>query len=421
MAKQLHKRFSDEQVKMLLEKYANEKVELRYILETLRIRRRRFFQLLREYRKDPDNFSIQYKRRRATKTISEDVEENIISELEKEKRLIEDKSIPITFYNYSYIKDQIYQAYGQKVSLPTIISRARKQGFYRPRKKKNRSHDREVLTNYVGELIQHDSSHHKFSPYADKKWYLITSLDDYSRLFLFAKLIEKETSWQHILALQDVFLVWGFPFSYYVDSHSIFRFVQGRDSLWRKHYLVTDEADTQWKMVIDECRVKPIYALSPQARGKIERPYRWLQDRIVRTCAREGIEAIQQGREVLENEIERYNYRQVHSTTGEVPIIRFERAMREKKSLFREFTIPSPYTSVKDIFCLKVKRTVDAYHKISLDKLTFKVHKAPLRKEVQLRITLAENTGLAEIRIWYKDILTDVYQVKNSDLNSVHF
>lgn len=250
-----------------------------------------------------------YKRKRATKTISEDVEENIISELEKEKRLIEDKSIPITFYNYSYIKDQIYQAYGQKVSLPTIISRARKQGFYRPRKKKNRSHERKVLTNYVGELIQHDSSHHKFSPYADKKWYLITSLDDYSRLFLFAKLIDKETSWQHILALKEVFLVWGFPFSYYVDSHSIFRFVQGRDSMWRKHYFVTDEVDTQWKMVIDECKVKAIYALSPQARGKIERPYRWLQDRIVRTCAREGIEAIQQGREVLENEIKRYNYR----------------------------------------------------------------------------------------------------------------
>ena len=421
MAKQLHKRFSDEEVKMLLEKYTNEKVELRYILETLRIRRRRFFQLLREYRKDPDNFSIQYKRKRATKTISKDVEKNIISELEKEKRLIEDKSIPITFYNYSYIKDQIYQAYGQKVSLPTIISRARKQGFYRPKKKKNRSHDREVLTNYIGELIQHDSSHHKFSPYADKKWYLITSLDDYSRLLLYAKLIEKETSWQHILALQDVFLIWGLPFSYYVDSHSIFRFVQGRDSMWRKHYLVTDEADTQWKIVIDECKVKAIYALSPQARGKIERPYRWLQDRIVRTCAREGIEAIQEGREVLENEIKRYNYRQVHSTTGEVPIIRFERAIREKKSLFREFKIPSPYTSIKDIFCLKVKRTVDAYHKISLDKLTFKVHKAPLREKVELRIVPDEKTGMAEIRIWYKDILTDVYQVKNSDLDSVHF
>ena len=421
MDKQLHKRFSAEEVKALFRKYLHEGIELIYVLETLKIKKSRFFNLLKEYMRDPNNFSLKYKRKSATRRINADVERSIIKELKEEKKLIEDKDISTTYYNYSYVKDRIYENYKQKVSLPTIINRAKKEGFYKPKKRKKKSHDREVHSNYIGELIQHDSSHHKFSPYADKKWYLITTLDDYSRLLLYAKLIEKETSWQHILALQDVFLVWGFPFSYYVDSHSIFRFVQGRDSLWRKHYLVTDEVDTQWKMVIDECKVKTIYALSPQARGKIERPYRWLQDRIVRTCAREGIEAIQEGREVLENEIKRYNYRQVHSTTGEIPILRFERAIKEKKSLFREFKIPSPYTSVKDIFCLRVKRIVDAYHKISLDKLTFKVHKAPLRKEVQLRITLDENTGLAEIRIWYKDTLTDVYQVKNSDLNSVRF
>jgi len=421
MAKQLHKRFSAEEVKALFRKYLYEGIELIYILETLKIKKSRFFNLLKEYARDPNTFSLQYKRKSASRRISADAERSIIKELKEEKKLIEDKDISTTSYNYSYVKDRIYENYKQKVSLPTIINRAKKEGFYKPKKRKKKSHDREVHSNYIGELIQHDSSHHKFSPYADKKWYLITTLDDYSRLLLYAKLIEKETSWQHILALQDVFLVWGFPFSYYVDSHSIFRFVQGRDSMWRKHYLVTDEADTQWKMVIDECKVKAIYALSPQARGKIERPYRWLQDRIVRTCAREGIEAIQEGREVLENEIKRYNYRQVHSTTGEVPILRFERAMKEKKSLFREFKIPSPYTSIKDIFCIRVKRIVDPYHKISLDKLTFKVHKAPLREEVQLRITLDEETGLAEIRIWYKDTLTDVYQVKNSDLNSVRF
>jgi len=92
-----------------------------------------------------------------------------------------------------------------------------------------------------------------------------------------------------------------------------------------------------------------------------------------------------------------------------------------KKSLFREFKIPSPYTSVKDIFCLRVKRKVDPYHKISIHNLKFRVHKAPLRGEVELRIIPDEETGIAEIRIWYKDILTDVYQVKNSDLNLVHF
>jgi len=44
-----------------------------------------------------------------------------------------------------------------------------------------------------------------------------------------------------------------------------------------------------------------------------------------------------------------------------------------------------------------------------------------LREEVDLRIVLDEETGIAEVRIWYKDILTDVYQVKNTDLKIVKF
>ena len=117
-----------------------------------------------------------------SRRINERIEKNIINEPKREKKLIKDKSIPITSYNYSYIKDQLYQNYEQKAAFSTIISRAKKEGFYKPRQKERRSHDREVLTDYIGELIQHDSSHHKFSPYADKEWYLITNLDDYSRL-----------------------------------------------------------------------------------------------------------------------------------------------------------------------------------------------------------------------------------------------
>lgn len=71
----------------------------------------------------------------------------------------------------SYIKDRLASEYGQRVSTPTIIDRAKKSGFYL-KKPKRKAHDREVLTNYVGELIQHDCSHHKFSPYASGKWYL---------------------------------------------------------------------------------------------------------------------------------------------------------------------------------------------------------------------------------------------------------
>jgi hypothetical protein len=182
--------------------------------------------------------------------------------------------------------------------------------------------------------------------------------------------VERETTWEHILTLEKVLLKYGFPYSYYVDSHSIFWFVQGRDSYWRNHYKLTDDADSQWKQVLDDCRVKVIYAISPQAKGKIERPYRWVQDRLVRTCARENI--IKEAQLILNNLIQKYNYQLVHSTTGEIPYIKFQ---REKRSLFREFRIIPHCKSVKDIFCLRVDRMLNSYRRISINNLELRVPK----------------------------------------------
>ena len=203
MSKQLHKYFTDEQVKSLLKSYLDKEIKISYILQMLKIKRRRFFKLLAKYRKDPDSFSIQYERKTINRKIDPDIEKNIVKALEIEKSLIENKEIPIRYYNYSYIKDLLKQKYNQRVSLPTIIDRAKRNHFYflRPKRK---AHEKEVITNYPGELIQHDSSHHLFAPYAASKWYLITSIDDYSRLILYACLVEKETTWEHILALEEV-------------------------------------------------------------------------------------------------------------------------------------------------------------------------------------------------------------------------
>ena len=415
---QLHKKFTDSQVKELIERYLKKEIERNYIQQILGIGQTRFFALVKSYRDNPDKFSIQYERTAKTRGISPDIEKNIMKELTFEKKMIQDKSIALKSYNYSYIKDLLDRRYRQKVSLPTIIDRAKKNDFYLT-KPKRKAHDREVLTNYAGELIQHDSSFHKWSPYAPEKWYLITSLDDFSRYILYASLLKKETSWAHISAMESIFLKYGFPYSFYVDSHSIFRFVQGRDSFWRKHYLLTDDTQTQWKQVLNDCNVKVTYALSPQAKGKIERPYGWIQDRLVRTCARENISDITDAQKILNDEVNRYNYRQVHSTTHEVPYYRFQRALQEKKSLFREFVIKPPYQSTKDIFCLRMQRTIDAYRKISINNLVLKVNGNPY-EIVELRIYPLNNT-ISEIRFWCNDKLIDVQKVKNCDLNIVHF
>jgi transposase len=414
---QLHKRFTSEQVKELFDRYLKKEIERKYIQEILGIGKSRFFMLLQEYKEHPEDFTIQYERYTPPR-ISENVEQNILKELSIEKGIIQNKEVPLKSYNYSFVKDHLRRKYHQKVSLTTVIRRAKKHGFYL-KKPKRTIYDREVLTRYAGELIQHDSSYHLWAPAAQEKWHLITSLDDYSRLILYAALVKKETTWAHILALQTVILRYGLPYSYYVDSHSIFRFVQGRDSLWRKHLLLTDEATPQWKQVLDDCHVKVTYALSPQAKGKMERPYGWLQDRLVRICVREDIADIKPAQQILRQEIHRYNYRQVHSTTQEIPYFRFQRALKQKRSLFREFRVTPPYTSAKDIFCLRLDRTVDPYRQISVSPLQFKVHADP-HKQVNLRI-YPLNDQISEIRFWCEGKLIDTQKIKSSELKGVHF
>ena len=420
MAGHLHKSFSDQQVRALLKRYANQEIELQHILGILKIGRSRFFEILKDYRGDPLGFTVAYQRKSCPRKLAPEIEKNILQQLRFEKRLIENPEVPLSSYNYSYIRDRLREEYHQKVSVPTIIKRAKEHDFYLS-KPKRKAHDREVLTNYVGELIQHDSSEHKWAPDAREKWHLITSLDDHSRLLLYADFVERETSWDHIAALENVVLHYGIPYAYYTDSHSIFRFVQGRDSIWRKHYLVTDDVDPQWKQVLQECRIELRYALSPQAKGKIERPYGWLQDRVVRTCCRENVKTIGHAREVLQFEKHRYNNHQVHSTTGEIPILRFRRALKEKRTLFREFEVPPPFRSTKDIFSLKAERVVDQYRKISFNNLEFKLDGVSVRDRVQLRIVPDVGHGMAKIRFWAENRLVGIQKIKSESLNLVHF
>ena len=136
---------------------------------------------------------------------------------------------------------------------------------------------------------------------------------------------------------------------------------------------------------------------------------------------KENIRDIQEAQLILNNLVQKYNYRIVHSTTGEIPYIRFQRAIREKKSLFREFTISPPFKSTKDIFCLRVDRMVNSYRKVSINNLELKVPKAPLHEKIQLRIIPDKEFGLSEVRFWHEDELLGMQKVKNSELNLVQF
>jgi hypothetical protein len=382
--------------------YDTGKMRRAEVQEMLEIGKTRFFALLKKYKQNPDNFTVAYERASPAK-LTDKTEAAIRDALLKEKEIVEDANLPISGYNYTAIRDRLY-AKGIEASVTTIIDRAKKLDCHKARKKR-KAHDREVLTSSIGDLVQHDASLHKWSPFAEKKWYLITSIDDYSRKLLYADFVLKETTWAHIQASQALIKKYGMPLRFYVDSLRVFRFVQGRDSMWRKHVLQTDDVETQWGQMMRLLGIKVIHALSPQAKGKIERPYRWMQDRIVRTAIYEKLSSIDEVRSVLKSEVNRYNNHQVHSTTGEIPEIRFRRALNSGNFLFRKFAVPQPFSSPQDVFCLRTSRIVDAYRRISLFNHQIEVPKVPLREEVIVHLIPNINKELMHVRIWWNNKL----------------
>ena len=395
---QLHKRFTDEQIRLLFKRYCEGLMPRIEIQEIIGVNKTRFFALVKTFRLNPEVFFITYLRNGSPK-LSEQVEAEIKQELLRDKDLVEDPRLPIYEYNYSALRDRLRKKAIQ-VSVPTIIERAKRLDCYKPQRKA-KIHNREVVTTAIGALVQHDASLHLWSPYAQEKWTLITSIDDYSRKLLLADFFPQETSWVHIQAAQRLMQTYGIPLSYYVDNLRVFRFIQKRDSFWRNHILETDDVDPQWRQVMLLMGVKVIYALSPQAKGKVERPYRWLQDRIVRTCALEKLTSLEDVRSDLKEEVERDNHHQVHSTTGEIPDIRFAKATQLGNSLFRPFVLPKPYISPKDVFCLRDSRIVDGYRRISVFNKTIEISKVPLREDVELHLVPDLIRQTIECRIWW--------------------
>jgi hypothetical protein len=153
----------------------------------------------------------------------------------------------------------------------------------------------------------------------------------------------------------------------------------------------------------------------------VERPYRWLQDGIVRTCAIEKLIAIDEVRAVLKEVVNRCDNHRVHSTTGEIPSMRFDKARKAWNNLFRPFVLPKPYTSTKDVFCLREKRTVNGYRKISLSSHEIVVSNVTLQEEVEVHLIPDMERGTLEARIWWENQMVQSLICQPKELPRVQF
>jgi hypothetical protein len=111
MAKHIHTKFTNDQVKELLQKYLNKEVKRKYIQEILGIGKSRFFEIIQAYRQDTKTFSVDYKRCSSTRSIAPEIKANIAKELAVDKKAIQNKDIPLYKYNYSYVQKRLETKY----------------------------------------------------------------------------------------------------------------------------------------------------------------------------------------------------------------------------------------------------------------------------------------------------------------------
>ena len=136
MTEQIHKRLANDLVRTVLERYVKKELDVEQTMDLLGLKRSQLFEWVKRYKENPESFFTE-STRIGKRRISEELESNILKELEIEKALIDNPSMPIRVYNYSYLKDQLWKKYRQEVSAPTIIDRAKKTVFTFPNQRRS--------------------------------------------------------------------------------------------------------------------------------------------------------------------------------------------------------------------------------------------------------------------------------------------
>lgn len=392
-------------MKEVLENYDQKRISLVEALSQLKLSKSQFCRHLKTYRQNPSEFGISYGRTSVNHKLSVESDEKIAKILRDEKELIRDPNVRVGKYNFSALSDELKRENGISASSETIRKKAIAWKMHHPKERFAKIY-REVETTKIGRLFQHDTCIHQWSPFCNA-FYLILTVDDHSRRIVYAKFFDRETSMNHILAVRDTVQKYGLPLAYYTDRHSIFTFNFNNGPQNKTYQTRVEDADVQWKRVLSKLQIQGICADSPQAKGKVESKFKYLQGRVVRRCAKEEVLTLEHAQRILDEEVRYYNEFRIHSVTKQTPLQRYELAEKEGRSVLRPFK-PAESQSWKDIFCLEYEKRLDAYGRTKVKGIEIQVKSSP---SLNVTIRYIEEDGEKEIRVLAKNIVLKVFRI----------
>jgi transposase len=243
-------------------------------------------------------------------------------------------------YNDCHFTEELAEEYGLHVSRASVRRIRRAQGQRSPRKRRSPRHRRRRERKaQAGMLLQGDGSRHDWLEGRGPWLTLIAYIDDATGQVLGASFRAEEDAAGYFLGLQAICRARGIPAAVYVDQHTIF---QSPAKPTLEQQLSGEAPKSQFGRLAAELGIELILAKSPQAKGRVERLWETLQDRLVKALRKAGASSLVEANQVLQDFLPKFNQR-------------FQVAPAESATAFRPW--PKAYRP-EDFFCFKHRRTV---------------------------------------------------------------
>lgn len=236
-------------------------------------------------------------------------------------------------YNDSHFTEMLKEREGVTVSRETVRKIRRSDGQKPKRKRRPVKHrSRRPRKECRGMLVQWDGSPHRWFGDDQPPCCLLGAIDDADGKLLSALFIPQENSAGYLKLLEKLLIRYGAPVAIYHDRNRIF---VRTDDYWSiEEQLQGYQYPTHVGRVLEELNINSVQAYSPQAKGRVERSFGTLQDRLIAEMSLEGITDMDNANQWLDTVfISRYNRR-------------FAKTPQNATSVFKKLSKPEIYLKV---------------------------------------------------------------------------
>ena len=225
-------------------------------------------------------------------------------------------------YNHSHLHEELVAEHGVSLSRRTVARILTRAGVRSPRRRRPRRHrSRRERMPQEGMMLQVDGSRHDWLEGRGPPLTLVGAVDDATGDIPSALFREQEDAQGYLMLLRESVRNRGVPVAWYSDRHGIFQ-RNDKEPWTLAEELAGRREPTQLARALEQLGITLITASSPQAKGRVERCWGTLQDRLVKELRRAGARTREEANHVLSAYLPRYRQRFARSAADPHPAYR---------------------------------------------------------------------------------------------------